>query len=983
MDASGECVAENHYAFRQAADNGMLDGPPGTGEFLRLVQSLVKRPRRGERWLPSLAIGGPGARAVQAALKSRLGEAARPVPHCVVPLPDADDRPDGSGDHREANDDHSDGGIARAGAPGHSRPDPAGDAREPGTGSGTALLPDGAARADHAVGHQDADALRDLLAQICHGLAPQRSGQPRLRFRHFSLVNWAMGERLANDGRHDRHRTELAGRLRDFLRGTRPAADHGGIGTGIGALHPLLQLLWSGLILLVPPALFRVVASGRVPGLGRGYWWFMRQPYLRPELSGDFLGLAERLTVGYRAEEPADHVAKLLVHAFLEDLRRAFRRGPCRWRGWRHTAYPVVVVQGTRATDAGRTLLRLVEQVREETGRPVPVLLVHVDHRHSGDREPSAPADALNMRDVPAIGHTQWAPVSYSSRLRRRRSVPPARVRAQRRFWVDDSTETERVPASVVVTAPVPPWFSRRVVILAACLALLVPTAAWSGYQLGLPGCPHRPLAGEVTVRDVGGQCIGISDARALTFNDEPGQERLHDIQQRIFAQNRDAEDLWERGGRRRPYATIVYLGTLTGRATRRGEEAYAAEREGLEGMAVAQHIGLRAPVNNFSVPLLRIVIANAGFQMKHADIAVDMIAELARQESDAPVVGVVGPVESRRASAAALRQLNQVGLPAIAPALSADHLDKNSALYLQIAPPNRDQARLVADYARRKGWKGLHVYATYGEGSSREDDLYVATLLEDLRSEFKGTHDLTFRDWHSGLPMARECGYQGMLFFAGRWSEYGDFLHGLAKDCRNQHWPRHLVADDSVNRFMANPTLREAAPDNLTMLYVSKSGLATCEALRRRSGSDAVASQFLAAVGRPGLLRSARCVHGPGAQEWLGEHVGLAYDATMLLAQAVEQLAGRVRVWPQRWEGRMLDPAAVHTEILRQNQAGGWPGVTGHLVYPPDSGEPVGKPLSLLRVDRIPSVKEMPTEVFSCGPYGRHGQHTCREPRA
>jgi hypothetical protein len=26
--------------------------------------------------------------------------------------------------------------------------------------------------------------------------------------------------------------------------------------------------------------------------------------------------------------------------------------------------------------------------------------------------------------------------------------------------------------------------------------------------------------------------------------------------------------------------------------------------------------------------------------------------------------------------------------------------------------------------------------------------------------------------------------------------------------------------------------------------------------------------------------------------------------------------------------------------------------------------------------------MKEMLTEVFSCGPYGRHDAHTCREPR-
>ena len=77
-------------------------------------------------------------------------------------------------------------------------------------------------------------------------------------------------------------------------------------------------------------------------------------------------------------------------------------------------------------------------------------------------------------------------------------------------------------------------------------------------------------------------------------FNNEPGQDRLRAVQRRIFAQNRAAEEVWQRSDRRRPYLTLVYLGTLTGNRTRADEESYVSEREELEGMATAQYALLK-----------------------------------------------------------------------------------------------------------------------------------------------------------------------------------------------------------------------------------------------------------------------------------------------------------------------------------------------------------------------------------------------------
>ena len=104
----------------------------------------------------------------------------------------------------------------------------------------------------------------------------------------------------------------------------------------------------------VPGVVFRAAVSGRVPVLGRHYNWFMRQQYLAPRQSVTFLGFAERLTAGWRDGEQPDQVNKLLLHAFLEDLRQAYRRRPWRPSDWRRTAYPALLLDtSTPATSAG------------------------------------------------------------------------------------------------------------------------------------------------------------------------------------------------------------------------------------------------------------------------------------------------------------------------------------------------------------------------------------------------------------------------------------------------------------------------------------------------------------------------------------------------------------------------------------------------------------------------------------------------------
>jgi hypothetical protein len=807
--------------------------------------------------------------------------------------------------------------------------------------------------------------IRQELDALCWMLSRPAFGGDRLQFKHYDLATWLMDQDLSNRRPNDIP-GELTHRLQKRHRPHRQ--DHSNsddLELSAGSLPGQGSQLLSWVIRRVPHVFFRIAISGRVPGIGRRYRWFIRrQPNLAASRSITFLDFAERLTVRRREDEPPGQIDKLLIHAFLEDLRRAYARPPWRLRGWRHTAYTTALIDNVVQGNTRHSLLRLINDVRNETGQWDPLLLIC-----AGERTHNHPdIAAARLKDE----HRSWDEAQPRTR----------RERARRngdwiwRIGIPGGTAVEREDRRDYTADFEPnktPVYARRTVVGAACLALVLLSTPFVNSWTGGSDCRHMPFDDNVSVREIDHQCIGYS-SNGFKFNDQPGQKKLVDIQERIFAQNRTARKIWEDGKKRRPYVTVVYLGTLTGRVTKSDEEAYVAEREELEGMAVAQYDAIDTAASQYGAPLLNIVIANGGFQMEHAGEAVAMIADLARR--DRTVLGVIGLVESRKNIEVALQKLNEAGLPAIAPTLSADGIYRNSNLYLQIAPPNRDEATLVGRYAQTMlHTSGVHIHYTAGEQAELEDDLYVETLLSDLKEEFgrRIKRDMKFGP---GVDLSNECGYSGMLFYAGRWSEFDSFLQDLATSCGNNP-PKHLVADDSVNRYIANPAILKGAPGNIPLTYVSKAALAACDQLRRRSGEEAP-GRFLRRIQAPNLLTPARCA--PGSQEPVGERVGLAYDSTMMMLRAVRELGGRLRRdTGQKWNPDSITPVAIYTEILRQNREKPFPGVTGDITFDAH-GEPVHKPISLLEVKSIPKMAP-PIAVFQCGAVKGGDPPTCLRP--
>ncbi|HEX6074953.1 MAG TPA: hypothetical protein VFZ32_06785 [Micromonosporaceae bacterium] len=343
---------------------------------------------------------------------------------------------------------------------------------------------------------------------------------------------------------------------------------------------------------------------------------------------------------------------------------------------------------------------------------------------------------------------------------------------------------------------------------------------------------------------------------------------------------------------------------------------------------------------------------------------AVAMLEELVRD--DPTVVGVVGLVDSRTSTAKALRELNRIGLPAVATTLSADKFDDNSELYLQMSAPNADQAKMIREYAVHLKVSEVLIYYTTGLNSSRKQDRYVDTLVKALEERFgrRLLKEPAFR-WDDQSLAHKTCGYGGLLVFAGRWSEFDGFLRALT-ECGDDP-PKNLVADDSVNRYMANHHLRKTAPGNVPVTYVSKAALATCDALwAARKANNDLRDSFLRLVQKQNPLDRPRCL--PNDSTPVGERVSLAYDAAIMVTDAVERLAARLRPNTQaKWDPQAVNPISVHTEMLLRAQRG-FQGVTGLIRFTDDSGVPVSRRISLLKVKSVRDLASEPVEVFHCG---------------
>ncbi|MDT8911616.1 hypothetical protein [Amycolatopsis sp. PS_44_ISF1] len=131
---------------------------------------------------------------------------------------------------------------------------------------------------------------------------------------------------------------------------------------------------------LLTMATFRLAVPGRVPGLSGRYRWFLRQPHLAPEMPGRLARFALRLTDGEWQRESPEFVGRLLVNAFLEDLRRSYRLRPAQFWRRRRMTYPVFLLDHASTVNGGHRLLKPINDVCNQTGMFDPLLVVATSH---------------------------------------------------------------------------------------------------------------------------------------------------------------------------------------------------------------------------------------------------------------------------------------------------------------------------------------------------------------------------------------------------------------------------------------------------------------------------------------------------------------------------------------------------------------------------------------------------------------------------
>jgi ABC-type branched-subunit amino acid transport system substrate-binding protein len=864
----------------------------GFSEFIDLLQELVKRPRHGEtpprqlgaarRWgVPLLClVRGEDALDVLGEINEYLKHSLpTPVPHAL---------------HEFAADTVAESAAA---------PETPG---EPVT------------YAD--LGHVAA-ALFNLGKQLSSGGHKEYG---RIRFRRFELTRWLMNLRL--DGNQIEPDLELARRIRRFELTRRKKTPSG---NGVAQALPDVVPWWARIVVwVVPPLWFRLRLR-----IGTQYRWFLRQSFLAPHDPGTFLGFAQRLT-GWLGDEPghktdgesAEELLGLLVNAFLEDVRRAYRR---RWRprAARRTAYPVVLLDRITRRNGGYRLLETVSRIRDETGLFDPLLFVSASRRVPPDAFPpgATPRKVWEMREAREAYRHWRGEFWHASRERKTAAwyLPfEGRVAAGQNPAVHPAPSTLRLDP--------PPWWSRAAVLptaLVLLVALVAGTLWWLDRNnraeeqafraqhcgLGMTDSRATYLA---TIDD---ECIGVSEEPIF---DEPAE--LLEVQRVIADQNAAAERL-RRDEPNRQFISVAYVSEMSAPGP-----ILSSEVERLQGVAARQR---RQLDGNEADPLVRILFVNAGNEMRHGPDAARMLAKM--MAVNPTIVGAVGLAVSSRATVETIRALGAAGIPMIAAPLTADNLQQESPLYYQVSPQNRREAQMAAKYARHQlGITGPVTVVTSGD----REDLYDTTLAADAREEFgkegftvqqrtyTRSPDLGTPDRPSPREVGQQlCGLDGLIFYTGRPADFAQLLDGINGTC-NSSPPRILTGDD-ISRYVADARSRERFPqipfDHLSLAL---------------GGQNCYSAGDLSNTLRE--LFPDRCSRT--RDSFLTDDAPTAYDALTAIVAAVNKLRGTA-----------VTPGAVWHMITRITGNSRIDGASGVIDFGRDGSQiPLNKFVAIMRVE-------------------------------
>ncbi|TMQ90800.1 hypothetical protein ETD83_33885 [Actinomadura soli] len=928
---------------------------------LDLFERLRERPRWRERLRPLLLLLGPGRATSHVAevLKSRCEDERAPVSHIAAETPATDV----AGVLREAKRELSQPSS-------HARGEPPlrfpllemalwlRDLREIRL-AGDRPAPRGASAAERE-NHQ-------LVRRLTH---PPVGDNENARRRELNRVIRRRGRDVLRDleGPRGRPATFLA-----FLEQIAP------IGIAVVALisagtAAALDLAAAVFAAIIGVAFVTVQIAARTRGWYgvRRFSWFLKQPYVDRDSTG-FLGFALGV-FDPRPVEPDDHGEQLdllLVAAFLEDLRRCYRRD-YRRAAWARVRYPVLIFERLSAGHPGVAFVELVERVRADSqaGGRLPcldplVVVASVDPDAPAEDDPSAPA---GPRLVDRIAQAVRVDMSAGE---------PQNVIAARGLWDRYTREQRRVGAlgsrrelRVDITRdpggdlppvrpvrrrprfahPALPWIA-MVAVAAASITVISVQARMYCSPVGI-----RRMAN--------GECIGITDG-SFSFGENSGGKnndgRLSEVLGEIESQN---DHVKESG---KPYATVVYLGPVTADPSikNRRIELLAGVQGELIGLAIAQkRFNDTAEGKDLR---LRVLIANAGAKFRYAEHVAGQIRE--RALDDRSIVAVIGFEQSRRQTQEAIKLLAKSALPLVSTANSfggtalLDGEAGYSPYYFRLASPNARTARHAAHWARNGHVGGRRMDDAVVIYDGDPNDLYSKDLAVEFQKAFRPgvTRMRPYRDPGDLNKSVREAcrDKPDMFYYAGRSDEFRSFANVLELSCPE---PRLVLTDDEIAKYVSD-NAAELGRKGTFQLYFTP--LAAREAWDRRWVGDQSPQTFYSdydPVAREMTIKDGDSVQWPSITR-----AAVAYDAVTLVATVARTVYWRENARPSAGSvfAALDDP---DDDVLRNGASGVirfGPRSTGHQV--------LDKPVILARItpDGRTEVTQLCGRLIT-GPQGR-----------
>lgn len=724
------------------------------------------------------------------------------------------------------------------------------------------------------------------------------------------------------------------------------------VGQAISVIAALAVLLAS-----VGAWLFYTVRNTRDWAGRRRFRWFYQDKRRQPYLSAGVFTF-ERFAV--RVAEVAggddtEELDRLLVHAFLEDLRQAYRRRRLRRAPWARTGYALLTLYPPAgaatdhddAQDTGSRFMRLVHDVREETGQFDPLLVISAlervevpDHRHGG----LSPQKTDLARAAEAYG--AWLNDAWPNTPARRAYASPG-TSCYLEVKVPDTGRDlalDRVRGRTPL--PRPPVLARRGVywvlvasVLLACGGFVTLNEVRNRAEAAeaLRYCGTRAIA-----RTEQGECVGISDGHQVF------SPMLRPVIDKIRAENERVV----REGARKPYITLVYLGAMS---VRRGEPGLLAGAYGeLAGLYLLQR-----EQNRTQALRVRLLLGNAGEFSAHAERVARDVVELSRR--DPTIVGVVGLGQSVQQTQEAIRTISTVGLPMIGTVNTYDdtaYFERGrwrSPYYFHVAPGNDRQAAAAVRWAKRTGLRGpdgkvmrARTAAVFYDATPT--DLYSRNLAEDFARHFGAEADLLPYEGEVELQrvVERACRpRRDVYYYAGRAPQFTAFLDDLERSCGTR--PLFLMAGDEVTRQVIHSLDDIRRRPSLRLYYTPLAfrDLWDLDWVRTRISLPSFFADF-------DTLR-----REPDVGDLPSEgHAMLAHDAALAFVHAAQ---------------RALQGTAAPTsgmvlyELRNINQNGRrLTGATGLIDFGflPDRHDPNGKPVLLVYVDP----RTGPTLIQVCG---------------